>query len=493
MQVNNSPLVLGRALKSTVLIMGELGSIGMDVLKAHDVHEIEMDKWYPAKLRQEIHEAAYKRFGPAALLNFGFSMGDYYSMDVITASMDRYNALMKEPDTQLTALDWYVKHFTICYHEATKASQAYEGITYGFFTEKVGTSRYLFKVVSTLLSHQHSFSEGIIRGFLVRFISHQWEFELKFQSEKTQSSQHHSTFFWECEFKPRSNTIASAAESTAAYRLHIKELLFKKVLDESNSALATIMASVRYARLIQQAQLPHIPLIQQLLTDFHVEWHPRDTIGGDFWWSYHHKPSNSLILALIDCTGHGVPGAMLSVLVNAQLEKIFSLNPTIDLADAVIQLDELVRKSLRQELTNSESDEGCDGALIRIHMATREMEYIGAKIHLYELTANGDTIQHQAERISLGYRDAPNFRCATKKWTPSTGSKFIVVTDGVTDQLGGTNDKPVAFGYKRLRNAIEGASKSDVIHLAKDLLHSVIVWQGPNLRRDDMTIIAIEP
>ena len=144
--MNQMPMVLGRALKSTVLIMGELGSIGLDVLKAHNVHEIAIDAWYPAKLRQQIHDAAYKRFGPAALLNFGFSMGDYYSMDLIIASMDQYHYLMSDSSTQMEGLDFFIKQLTTTYHEATKASQSYESIEYGFFTEKISPTRYLFKI-----------------------------------------------------------------------------------------------------------------------------------------------------------------------------------------------------------------------------------------------------------------------------------------------------------------------------------------------------------
>ena len=99
------PMLVGRALKSTVLIMGELGSIGSDVLKAHNVFDIDVDAWYPAKLRQEIHEAAYKRFGSAALLNFGFSMGDHYSQDLIKASLQTYQSLMADATIAIFLLD----------------------------------------------------------------------------------------------------------------------------------------------------------------------------------------------------------------------------------------------------------------------------------------------------------------------------------------------------------------------------------------------------
>lgn len=491
--MNKTPMLVGRALKSTVLIMGEMGSIGSDVLKAHNVHEIDIDAWYPAKLRQEIHEAAYKRFGSAALLNFGFSMGDHYSQATIEASMDRYQTFMKHENQRTDGLVWFVNAFTQAYHEATKASQSCEEVTYGFFARQVTPTCYEFHAISTLLPHHQSFSEGIIRGYLVRYISHHWEFELTFQPEKTQHDAFHSAFFWQCTFSPSSKYWASAEEATATYRLQIKELLFKKVLDESNTALATVMSSVRYARLIQQAQLPQISHLQSTLRDVGVEWHPRDTIGGDFWWSHHHPATHAWVIALIDCTGHGVPGAMLSVLVHSHLDKIFSQEPTVDLASAVAQLDQLVRKSLRQDHADSESDDGCDGAFMRINLSTRTMEFVGARINLYELTAEGHTVPHKADRISLGYRDKPRTLPTSQKWPMAHGSRFVLVTDGVTDQLGGPASAPVAFGYKRLVQAIEASAHVNASTMAQSILQAVTAWQGQQARRDDMTLIVLAP
>lgn len=486
------PVLVGRALQSTVLIMGELGSIGAEVLKAHNVFEIEVDGWYPAKLRQEIHEAAYKRFGPEALLNFGFSMGDYYSQALITASLGKYQALMGEASTLTAGLDWFVQNFALAYHEATHTSQSCEGMHYGFYAKRLDDLRYEFNAVTTLLAHHQSFSEGIIRGYLVRFISHDWEYELSFHPQRTVSDSLHSAFFWTCEFKPQRTTQTSAEEFTAAYRLKLKEILFKKVLEESNTALATLMSSVRYARLIQQAQLPHVTSVRNKLQDFAVEWHPRDTIGGDFWWSSFHEPSDSLTIALVDCAGHGVPGAMLSVLVNSQLEKIFSAQPTVALSQALLQLDDSVRKSLRQHLADSESDDGCDGAIVRLHLKTRSIEFVGAKINLYEVDATGKVEQHKADRISLGYRDFPRGQPVTQQWKVSSGSRFILVTDGVTDQLGGPPTRPVAFGYKRMVEALALASSGNAQTMAAELLSAVTQWQGQQARRDDLTILALE-
>lgn len=485
-------MLVGRALKSTVLIMGELGSIGSDVLKAHNVFDIDIDAWYPAKLRQEIHEAAYKRFGSAALLNFGFSMGDHYSQDLIKASLQTYQTLMAEATTQSDGLDWFVQNFAYAYHAATNASQNCEGVDYGFHVQHISDGCYVFNAVSTLLSHHQAFSEGIIHGYLMRFISHHWAYELAFHPEQTKSDECFSSFYWTCVFKPQLQEIGSAEEATAAYKLQLKETLFKKVLDESNSSLATLMSSVRYARLIQQAQLPYEHSLRKLLKDFTVEWHPRDTIGGDFWWAHHHAPTNTLLLALVDCAGHGVPGAMLAVLVNSQLEKIFSNSASIDLSDALLQLDQLVRKSLRQDLLESESDDGCDAAFMRIDLTNRSVEYVGAKINLYELNAIGEVEQHKADRISLGYRDLPRIKPAIHQWTPAPGSRLVLVTDGVTDQMGGGKPPLLAFGYKRMMAVLQASSSGDTAHLAQQLLSAVAAWQGTQTRRDDVTILALE-
>lgn len=486
------PMLVGRALKSTVLIMGELGSIGSEVLKTHDVYDIDIDAWYPAKLRQEIHDAAYKRFGSNALLNFGFSMGDYYSQDTVEASMPTYQTLMADERTHMQALDWYVQSFVRSYHDATSASQRFPGVDYGFHFQRLSDGCYAFQAVSTLLAHQQAFSEGIIHSFLVRFIAHQWSYDLVYHPEKTTFDERFSSFHWTCVFRPQTQAFASAQEATAAYKLQLKGALFKLVLDESNASLATLVSSVRYARLIQQAQLPPVQSVRSLLKDFAVEWHPRDTIGGDFWWAHHHAPSNSLLLALVDCAGHGVPGAMLSVLVNSQLEKIFANPSVIELSEALLQLDQLVRKSLRQDLPDSESDDGCDAALVRIHLNTREVEYVGAKINLYELNARGEIEQHKADRISLGYRDSPRSQPTTQRWIAALGSRFVLVTDGVTDQIGGGKQPLLAFGYNRMMEVLQSSSAGNSAHLAQQLLLAVSAWQGTQTRRDDVTVLVLE-
>jgi serine phosphatase RsbU (regulator of sigma subunit) len=472
--------------------MEELGSIGSEVLHAHEVHDIDIEAWYPARLRQEIHEAAYKRFGPSALLTFGFSMGDHYSQALIIDGMDEYRRMMADTSSQIQALHWFVKLFSQAYQQATQASQQCEGVMYGFYTNPIDELTFEFNAVSTLLAHHYTFSEGIIRGYLNRFISHQWDHTLTLLPEKTVTDELHSSFYWICQFKPKVNPLSSADLATSDYRQRIKGELFKKVLDESNTALALVMASVRYASMIQRSQLPSIASLSSFFKGLHVAWHPRDTIGGDFWWSFHHQENQTVTLALVDCAGHGVPGAMLSVLASSALAKIFAVQPNTPLPEALMQLDDAIRKSLRQQQNDSESDEGCDAALIRYQSQSQHLEFVGAKIGLFECTTKGEVIHHKADRISLGYRDPPSQTPQLHKWIAEEGSRFVCVTDGVTDQIGGVGPVPVAYGYKRLMKTIEQSRAFTAEQTTNHITDSVYRWQGAKLRRDDLTVMVFD-
>ena len=491
-QPSRLPKVVGRALKSTVLIMGELGSIGSEVLSAHEVYDIDIQAWYPARLRQEIHEAAYKRFGSAALLTFGFSMGDHYSQALIHEGMGEYHRRMLHASTHLDALEWFVTLFTRAYQEATQASQQCDGMQYGFYAKPIDALTYEFNAVSTLLPHHQTFSEGIIHGYVVRFIAHQWDHELTLLPEKTVFDEVHSSFFWVCRFSPKVTPLSSADLATSDYRQHIKGELFKKVLDESNAALALVMASVRYASLIQRAQLPSIASLTPHFKGFHVAWQPRDTIGGDFWWSHLHQDTQTVTLALVDCAGHGVPGAMLSVLASSALQKIFAVQPTLALPEALMQLDGAIRQSLRQHEADSESDDGCDAAMVRFHPQTRRLEFVGAKIGLFECTADGEVIHHKADRISLGYRELPSHSPQLQTWIAQAGTRWVLVTDGVTDQLGGQSSSPVAYGYKRLKACLQESRALNPEHTTAHIVQRIGQWQGSLLRRDDLTVVVFD-
>jgi len=258
-----------------------------------------------------------------------------------------------------------------------------------------------------------------------------------------------------------------------------------------NEAHELVTDSVNYASRLQRGQLPKAIRLENRFSSFATFWEPRDTIGGDLWWISSSRHMDVFVLAVADCTGHGVPGAMLSLLVSNSLERIYAHNTDEDPASALVSLDHFVRTGLNQDSPDSQSDDGCDAAILRIHKTQRVIEFAGAKIGLLQLDAQGQVTRHIGSRCSLGYvqriplSDKP--RLTTLTYSP--GDLFAIVTDGLTDQIGRHGEKKSSYGYRRLQTVLQkhvGCSAADMLERIKD---DFMLWQGDEVRRDDVTVV----
>ena len=261
-----------------------------------------------------------------------------------------------------------------------------------------------------------------------------------------------------------------------------------KKLDESHRL---VMDSVNYASRLQRGQLPRQKRIDGCFASFATLWEPRDTIGGDLWWVSSSQRSGPFILAVADCTGHGVPGAMLSLLVSNSLERIYAHSTDEDPATALVSLDHFVRTGLNQDRAESESDDGCDALVLRIDREKQAIELAGAKIGLFQMTVQGQVIRHSVARCSLGYieaiAEADKPKVATISY--STGDLFVIVTDGFTDQIGGPGGKKIAYGYRRLESLLQKNKDADAQTMAECMREDFKRWQGAEVRRDDVTAV----
>ena len=252
-----------------------------------------------------------------------------------------------------------------------------------------------------------------------------------------------------------------------------------------------VVGSVNYASRLQRSQLPRKHRIDGRFHSLGVVWEPRDTIGGDLWWISSSQIDGPFSIAVADCTGHGVPGAMLSLLVSNSLERIYSGNPHEDPARALASLDHLVRSGLNQDAVDSESDDGCDAALLSVDREQKEIRFAGAKIGVFQLKASGEVVRHHASRASLGYRDPidEEDEPVTRRISVSDGDAFVIVTDGFTDQLGGPSDTPVSFGYRRLEAVLAAMPAASATDIAEAMRQALAQWQGSRKRRDDVTAV----
>ena len=264
---------------------------------------------------------------------------------------------------------------------------------------------------------------------------------------------------------------------------------------ELDQAHQLVLSSVNYASRLQRGQLPRPVRLEGRFKSFASIWEPRDTIGGDLYWVSSSQHAEPFILAVADCTGHGVPGAMLSLLVSNSLERIYANDTLEDPASALKSLDHYVRTGLNQDRADAESDDGCDAAILKIDRRLQRIEYAGAKIDLFHVQ---DQVVHRygAKRISLGYKDGLDAAHLpqTQLITYQSGDVFAIVTDGLTDQVGGAqpSGKPVSFGYRRLERILLENADKEADTIAQQIKQGFENWQASHQRRDDVTAIVFK-
>lgn len=276
-------------------------------------------------------------------------------------------------------------------------------------------------------------------------------------------------------------------EATVAERT--RELVQSKADTERQHQL--VVDSIRYASRLQKALLPRGQRLQHAVGSWHALWEPRDTIGGDVWWVSAPDDGGRVTVVVADSTGHGVPGAMLSVLITTSLERMFATRPELDPSAALLALDEALRIGLNQSGSDAESDDGCDAGILRIDPARRQAEFAGAKLGLLHLKCDGRVERLQATRISLGYRQLPERdpEVATLAYQP--GDTLMMVTDGITDQIG-DQSAPRAYGFRRLMNLLERQAGASATVIAEALRNDLLQWQGSQMRRDDATAVVLQ-
>lgn len=252
-----------------------------------------------------------------------------------------------------------------------------------------------------------------------------------------------------------------------------------------------VESSMNYASRLQRGQLPKTIRLEDRFQSFATIWEPRDTIGGDLYWISSSQHEGPFVLAVADCTGHGVPGAMLSLLVSNSLERIFAKSTADEPTKALTSLDYFIRTGLNQDQNDSESNDGCDAAMVRIHKDKKIVEFAGAKIDLFHVDSQRNLHRYKSNRISLGYKDQDTTQILpTKEVHYEPGDLFAIVTDGLTDQPGGDHlERPVSFGYRRFSNIILKHKEDDCEVIAAELRSNFMSWQSSQTRRDDVTVV----
>ncbi|TAD99351.1 MAG: PAS domain S-box protein [Bacteroidetes bacterium] len=260
---------------------------------------------------------------------------------------------------------------------------------------------------------------------------------------------------------------------------------------QTESALLTInkkiTESINYAQRIQSAILPDAAILKQALKDSFIYYLPRDVVSGDFPW-FAQKGEN-IFIAAVDCTGHGVPGALISLIGYFLLNDILNAQDASDTGLILDLLNEGVTKTLRQD-TNSSTRDGMDIALCRINLGKKQLQYSGAHRPLYHVR-KGTLTQINGDRYPIGggqYKTRNNFKSEIIDLLKEDSVYFF--SDGLPDQFGGKDNKK--FSPAKIRNIFVQNHELSMNEMAKVLDQNLRDWMGNRKQMDDILAIGIK-
>lgn len=288
-------------------------------------------------------------------------------------------------------------------------------------------------------------------------------------------------------------------------RDHLEQIVAERTFEivkqkkQIENAHEEITASINYAKYIQSSVLPKVDQLELWLGDHFILYKPKDIVSGDFYWVS--RVDNKTVIVAADCTGHGVPGAFMSMLgitlLNEIVNKDFITNPGVILN----RLREGITNSLKQKSETWGQKDGMDIALCTIDHKTRKLQFAGAVNPLYVIrksysenigiihkeSANGNTlIEIKGDRMPIGIVNmTDNFTC--HEIDILKGDRYYLFSDGFPDQFGGPEHKKLS--YSQFRELLIKITTADMTQQKLMLEKELYEWQGNNTQTDDILVI----
>lgn len=264
--------------------------------------------------------------------------------------------------------------------------------------------------------------------------------------------------------------------------------LDEQIIQEKNK---DIIDSINYAKRIQTAILPSIEKRTVLFPESFILFKPRDIVSGDFYW-YAEKDGKKIIAA-VDFTGHGVPGAFMSMIGNAFLNEIVNKQGITNPGMILSELRYLVISTLKQSANEGENKDGMDISLVTFDTKTNTLEYAGANNPLWICTTeNGEKKMNvvKADKRPIGYFQGRGLPFSNNIVEYKKGDVVYLFTDGFADQFGGVSGKK--FKYKKLQETLLSI-QNESLENQKEILESIFdKWKGKLEQVDDMLVIGVK-
>ena len=275
------------------------------------------------------------------------------------------------------------------------------------------------------------------------------------------------------------------------YKRNQFKIKANKDLEQKNNEILSknidMMDSISYAKSIQESFLPDPGILQRFFSDSFIYYRARDVINGDFFWLSDEE--DYLIFAVVDCTGHGVPGALITVMGNSLLNQVVNEKRILYPSEILTELNYRVLNTLNQENYQVNNNEGMDVAIGRFDKGSMKLSFAGAKRPLYYFRNNHLNVI-KGDPHSVGGTFYPKDRNYKEhEIYLNKNDTFYVFSDGYTDQFGGENNKKFLPGrFKDLICEIQG---EDLEKQREILDRKFRYWKGENEQTDDILIMGV--
>jgi serine phosphatase RsbU (regulator of sigma subunit) len=256
-----------------------------------------------------------------------------------------------------------------------------------------------------------------------------------------------------------------------------------KIIAEKNK---DITDSINYASRIQKSVLPDEKILKENVSDYFIFNRPRDIVSGDFFWLAH--KGNRTYVAVADCTGHGVPGALVSVIGINMLNKVIEQNEIVSPAEMLEQLHVLVISALNKDTAARESKDGMDMGLVCIDAENKKIIFASAGRPLYyNTTGKADVIK--ANRYSIAGEKKADEKFSETEIPLEKGMAFYLSSDGYADQFGEATGKK--FLSKRFQELLSEISSLPMKEQGMKVEEAFVNWKGKVEQVDDVMVIGV--
>ncbi len=400
-------------------------------------------------MRKEKQPILYVDDEESNLRIFKTAFKRFYKVHTALSGMEGLDILAKHPEVHLIITDQKMPKMT--------------GIE--FLEKAVNDHPDPIRMILTGFSDVEAIIKAINSGRVYRYITKPWsKDELKITLDKALE-----TYRLKMENKKLIVNLRRANES-----------LEQKVKERTRK----IMDSIRYAQRIQSAILPELPQIQNSLYDSFVFFKPRDIVSGDFYWFY--ETETEIVISAIDCTGHGVPGAFMSLIGSDLMNMIIKIQQITDPADILSRMNAGIRAELRQDVNDNR--DGMDMTICVIQKNKKQVIFAGAKNPLVYVSESQGLITIKGDKHSVGGSkkgDLPTF--IKHKITITEPTMFYIFSDGYQDQFGGPNNRK--FMRRRLYNLFQESYAIPAHEQTERLETALNDWKGDEKQIDDILII----